>query len=433
MRNIPLLIVYTLIIVLTVVWFGISNALAGTNHRNSGVYETMTSNLSIDGIKFTRICRINDTPGEFVWIEIWQEGVAVIATSTIYDVNDLSQVSSPSEEANCTSEFNHTFQFASDINLTNGIKYHFVIQATNNNPFWVVLATTSPEYDYYTATACDYDVWDCTESGTHKIIVDIGSYDLLTTGSSLVWHFPKQDYELTNSEWNDWGLFYDLDADDLGNWNILMVHYTDPNGTTYTDWDLITTTTELVYWTVDRENNLTDGLVYSQAQIAKIEDCDNYVDDNCIWTDVAETGYITWVSSSTAYTIFDAPYYLPGFDPASTTVAGEQAENVGFLGGLYRTLARLFPLSLFDDVYQEFKQAELREGTESKVNFTLDSLIPPEYGLDFGTSTVILSEDIISDSLPVWDTKIYPSMETLIWLFTFVYILIFGLKVFKHD
>ncbi len=137
-----------------------------------------------------------------------------------------------------------------------------------------------------------------------------------TQGSSLTWFFPQQDYVLNNSEWNDWGLYYDLDAGDIGDFNALMVFYTDVNNYTYRDYELISTTTDLTYWTLDRSNALPDGLVYSYATISKITGCTNWYDNDCTWEDVAETNIITWTASTTGKTIFD--YGVSGFTPLET-------------------------------------------------------------------------------------------------------------------
>jgi len=255
--------------------------------------------------------------------------------------------------------------------------------------------------------------WESSEDSyyLYDFLTDSATSSPVATTTKLLWNFPQQDWILNNSEWNDWALDYHLESNDIGDWNILMVHSTDVTGKTITDWDVITGTTDYTAWTIDRSQNYPDGLVWSQAEIVRIDDCVNYWDDDCTWTDIASSSFITWTASSTGYTIFDNPWELPGFYPASTTASS--TEEAGWIGQVFQRLKNVFPLSLAFQLQNEFIAIKNNGTNEEQFEFTLNSVLPTEMQLP-GSSTLI-SATSLNTALPIWSTHIYPTLNYLVY------------------
>lgn len=231
--------------------------------------------------------------------------------------------------------------------------------------------------------------------------------------NELSWWFPQDGYELNNSEWNDWGLYYNLSEADLGKWNLLMVFYTDSQGKTTNDWEIVSSTTNLTYWTLNRSRLLPDGEVSSQAKIVKIDNCENYWNDNCVWEDIAETEIIYWTASSTGYTIFDNPYDLPGFTPASTTASS--TEEAGWVGQIWNRMKNVFPLSIGFQLQNTIKNIAVAGNSETQLNIPLNSILPSVMASQIATSVTLISSSTLTTGLPFYGTTIYPTFEYIIY------------------
>ena len=114
MRSIPLLIVYTLIIVLTVVWFGISNALAGVLEYD---YNIGNQNFNIDGADDSKgnnnfvasSTRFVDKFG----LKIWRQAY-VIENIDFYLCDDID----------CTTEYYHAVIPSTSLSSSTGAFYY---------------------------------------------------------------------------------------------------------------------------------------------------------------------------------------------------------------------------------------------------------------------------------------------------------------------
>lgn len=247
------------------------------------------------------------------------------------------------------------------------------------------------------------DTLDATSTPEQHIIVD----------GSIEWNFPKNGWVLNNSEWNDWELDINMNEQNIGKWNVLMVHYTDVNGKTGTDWDLITTTTDGMSWTINRSYDFPDGLTNSQAEIVSIDDCDNYWEDNCVWTDQLKTEIIEWTASSTGYTKFDNPYELPGFFPASTTASS--TEQAGWIGQIWNRMKNVFPLSIGFQLQNTIKNISIAGNSETQLNIPLNSILPSAMASQIASSVTLISSSTLTTGLPFFATTIYPTIEWIVY------------------
>lgn len=178
-------------------------------------------------------------------------------------------------------------------------------------------------YGTTTAYVCPDDFYLAhTKNYTGDVYLDDieiwNNFDTSFYNNSLDWHFPQDDYILSNSVWNDWGLIYDVEQ--IYDYMLLGVYYTDSLGTTYYDYDFVSSTTDPTYWTINRSNDLPDGLVYSWGFLIGTNDeaCDGVVDDSCTWFDMAESEMISWYASSTGDVIWD--FGVTGFTPSTSTL-----------------------------------------------------------------------------------------------------------------
>lgn len=240
------------------------------------------------------------------------------------------------------------------------------------------------------------------------------------TTEKLNWYYPQDgdiqtcgSASVGNPDAN-WGLWYDLfDADDLGQWNILIVYYTSSGGTTYNDWEIVASTTELTYWTMDRTHNLDDGETTAWALISKIDDCDNYYDDDCVWTDIATTSIITFETSNASSCKDVMDYGLIGFTPATTTSADTEV-NIGILTQVWQRMKMVFPLSIgfqIQDLFSDLAQST----TTSLLNIPLNTLVPDVMAAQIATSAVLFSTDTFVAKFPFWQNVIYPSLIKIVY------------------
>jgi len=244
--------------------------------------------------------------------------------------------------------------------------------------------------------------------------------------TKLKFDFPNEDGEYSNSEWNDWEFLYDLDNSDVGEvGNLILVVSQDIYNNTFTDYDFISTTTELTNWVINRGNDFPDGDVYSKAKLVKIDsadDCDTGVEETCVWTTVYETEVRHWIASTTGYVKDNDPYDRPsGFYPASSTA--EDLEDKGFLDALMNTLYNIFPLSLMHDIYSTMVSMKRDPEVEPSV-LSLQDILPDEGDAIIGSTTIpILSANLIKSNLPEWDTVIFPFMEKVVYMIGFIFLI----------
>lgn len=118
--------------------------------------------------------------------------------------------------------------------------------------------------------------------------------------------------------------------------------------------------------------------------------------------------------SSTLYEMVNVHWV----DPSQLT------ENANMTQGIMGYFRNLFPLSVVLQIKSIFDNWSTASTTPIAITF--NDLIPAEYS---GVTNVapILQKDLINDNLSIWQAKIYPFMETLVWIFGFIY-LIFRMK-----
>lgn len=340
----------------------------------------------------------------------------IIATSTIYDLDSLEYVSLGATCADLKPTKN--FSFSSGVSLTIGNEYIVIFQtSTTSNEQVIVMEANDVD---------DYEGVQQAISGTYSQLDLYDPYIYISYGESLtdkIWFdYPQDGYELDNSIWNDWELWYDLEADDLGIWNMILVVSQDIYGNSFTDYELVTTTTNLTGWVLDRGNDFTDGAVYSKAKMVAIDDCDSYYDTDCVWYTVDETDVMVWYASSTGYNILDPdfPYgTLPGFYPATSS----DYENASSTNKLLSFFNNIFPFSIINQIRERLNTYRINASSYSGIEITMQDIIPQEYS-GIANDSTILSSEIIEDNLGIWTTHIYPLIQLLIWLAVLLYILI---------
>lgn len=126
-------------------------------------------------------------------------------------------------------------------------------------------------------------------------------------------------------------------------------------------------------------------------------------------------------STTDAYRIFLIP------ETGSSTLTDllyvhwvEELEADDQIAGIMSYFKNIFPLSIIIQIKDMFTIWGSDDYTP--INLTFNDLIPAEYSGVTSTST-ILSSELITDNLSLWEEKIIPFMELFVWLFTFLYII----------
>jgi len=150
------------------------------------------------------------------------------------------------------------------------------------------------------------------------------------------------------------------------------------------------------------------------------------------------TDYLTPVirSSSTtdSYRIFVAP------DTGSSTLYefanvhwisySEYQATANETKGIMGAFRNLFPLSIILQIKSLFDS--WTDGTVTPVSYTFNDFIPANY-TGITNTTPIVNRTILETNLNLWNDKIYPLLEMIVWFMGFIY-LIFRLKsLFTSD
>lgn len=253
------------------------------------------------------------------------------------------------------------------------------------------------------------------------IIINNTTYDWNTY--SLQWFFPQDldengnEYIISNSEWNDWGFYYNLSSDDIGTYNIIVVEAQSENGITYSDKDIITGTTSIVYWTINRSDNLENGLITANAQLWKTDsnsDCIN--DDSCLWEVVGYADEIDFYASSSGFTIFDVPG-VSGF--ASSSISTTTRD----FGLFINTVKNIFPINIVIQFLNMVDNIKNNTANVQPIDLKLKNLLSDDMKPYVSSTTSILKYEYIEDNLTVWDTKILPLMESLVYILNILFII----------
>jgi len=324
-----------------------------------------------------------------------------------------------------------------DVTIASNTKYLFLVRlnetcdTSGSRSLWVFTdqgepADTVPDNNQAIISTASTTV---TVDNTKYLWTLIDNVDLSVIGNaSLYFFYPQDGYQENcgiNSTGNpnaNWGLYYNLDEDDIGQWNIVMVFYTDSNNKSYNDWEIIGTSTDLTYWTTERSHVLPAGETSAWGLISRIDNCDNYYDEDCIWTDIASTSHI-FFDISTASSCKDImDYGLTGFTPASTTP--ESDENAGILGQVWSRFKNVFPLSIGFQLQEAFNDIKINGATTTQINIPLNTLVPEVMANQIATSVVAFSSESFNEAIPFWQSTFYKAMGYIIHL-AFLIILIY--------
>jgi hypothetical protein len=374
-------------------------------NSGAGIKLNVASEITINNVSFLTCEYSADTFDALaeMWVNIFDWSTwEVVATSTIYNTFELKLMDNL---ANCFAPDDiHDFVFDDDVVLPAG-DYVFAIMSNNTEGrAYMVYDLNDTAYDTVYEVFKD-DQGEIENNDGATLYFQIGYNNCTDINGKLTWAFPQDDYVLSNSEWNDWNLIYDMDAGDVGDFNLLIVHYTDSNGITYSDYELVSTTTDVTLWSLDRSKDLPDGSVYSQGILIKIDECAEWDDDDCVWDDISKTEIIEWTASSTGYTIFDNPYNVPAFFPATSSSSSD--ETVGIIGSSLNKLKNVFPLSVALQIWQTLKDLKTAGAEVGGFSVKANTLLPAEMAVAFDDSAVLISADKWNEIFPWWSSTVY--------------------------
>jgi len=101
----------------------------------------------------------------------------------------------------------------------------------------------------------------------------------------------------------------------------------------------------------------------------------------------------------------------------------EDAEDAGIISVIWSKLKNVFPLSLLFQIREILNDVRSNANNEEYIDIGLDSLIATQYDPLVSSSTSILNRTLITDNLPIWEEKIFPFMEAIIYIMNFLMII----------
>lgn len=238
-------------------------------------------------------------------------------------------------------------------------------------------------------------------------------------GDSYVWfYFPQDSYAVSNDDWTDWVVYYHMNQFALDNYEtwFLRITYSDFNGNYYLDTDVISTTTSITEWTVERSVDLPDGVVFSVAEIWGVNDCPDLSSYDCAWYGLASSDPISWIASTTGYTLFDNPYLIqPGFLPSTstlnalfgTTSVNEASVFSDILNPVLSAMKLVFPFNIGANVYDQWLKSE-------------NVVLPPAFDFlyvvdESGNITMIYDSEIFqgtTTSIPILGSEAFDDTQS---------------------
>lgn len=300
--------------------------------------------------------------------------------------------------------------------------------ATNDHNYYInnVLATSTN--------------WECT--GVDKIYISSSNntefaqtdtyWDALTevyypydpySGDKIYWYWPQDGYVINNTEWSEWALYYNLDEVDVNNFEtwLLRIEYVDSENISHLDYEEVVATSSLTYWTTNRTYDLPDGETSAIAMIWGTNSCPDLGSIDCEWTPLAETQWMNFIASTTGNDLRNSPY-VPYSGLVVTTSTAESEANYGklsiFLNGMYR----IFPIGLIKQIFDTIDALKNDTNNYNDYELTVGDLLPDEMASYVPVGAVILNNHMVSDTLPIWSTHIFPAMEGFVYLITFLII-----------
>lgn len=244
--------------------------------------------------------------------------------------------------------------------------------------------------------------------------------------------FPSSGDVLRNDEWNDWEVL----GSGITNWmtsNYLVIRSHTLAGVEYQSWDDLgaATTTSVIEWVVNNDNEFSDGLVISHALILGTQ-CQESLQDimtgQCDLYLLGQSPDVIWTASSTGANKWELG--LPfTFWPASTS---EETHNAGKILSFFTSI---FPLNILYDLYNMWGVAKntLDSGQIDSYEIGLNVLVHEDYQSYTPSSTILLSKDFFEDNIPFWESIIYDSMIWIIWLITAWWIYSLATSIGNND
>lgn len=407
---------------------------AGFNHSDttdwSGFVASSSSDWVLTGVKVDHFCASNDdTQGGSFYMTINPNGSAVVATSSVYDMDDLDWFATPTD---CATTSSYVFDFGEPLHLTGGLTYNFSIRVTADAVEYMYDGHDAlwPSYAFSGCTGLT-----CTPHGYYSGQMTAGSYNILSGAMSLEILFPEDDYIVNDDIENDWEVWYLLPAESIAGYDyiIFMVNDHDEIGNTVTDYDMLAPSTEVGSAIIEMTQPLTQGehqsFAYAWGGYGVIADCDTWdefaANPNCTMDDdpIVISEPVVWTASSSyPYGKLDKdyPFGWPGLDYEAKygTTTGDAATGKDIID----RLINVFPISILNQLRSALQDVYDTEATGISVD--MRSLVDSELYPQVASGTILLSADLIEDNFPLWNTHIYPTMEAIVYIIATIMIII---------
>lgn len=248
-----------------------------------------------------------------------------------------------------------------------------------------------------------------------------------STGNSptIEWYYPQDNYIMNNTQLNDYIFDINIPEAYIGDLTGIFIRFDKEDGTSgFDEYDTYTPVVGETRFTVDRKYAFdSNGWWLGNAQLASLYgDCDSLETewDGCEFGHLAYSGTVRfYVDINATSTLFNPLGY---FEWQASTTEEEEGWS-GYIETRLNKFLNIFPLSVFADVLY-LRNKILEDWNTSPLEVTFNDLIPAEYTGITSTST-LLSADLINDNLSLWEDKIYPAIEDLVYFFWFVWFIFF--------
>jgi len=209
---------------------------------------------------------------------------------------------------------------------------------------------------------------------------------------------------------------------------VIRVNYYGESGFSAIDVDSNTyATTSEIGFTIERATPLPNETIMVIPEIWGAE-CDDPEDSACSWESIYVGDPITIYGSSTGVTMWDVGF-PPEFEAfLSSASSTEQSDEIDSFMDIFRYI---FPLNIAFDAWDIFYDVRMNTENVEVMDVNLTDLVSDEY--DSVVSTSSLTDVAKVDSaMPLWNSKIYPLFESLVYILNFLFI-IFFLFIYKTD
>lgn len=404
MKNIDILkpFLISLFVVSGVSFFFVfsANAYVGNNYSNgsatTGVIATSTEDIRIYSATIETCKQYNNDNGEF-WLNIYdQTDGEYIATSTIEGMENLVY-----SWPDCL--FGHTYEFPFGVNLETDHVYQYQMHRTDNSIFY--------NYDYF-------GVYNDYLYSASKLTANYyGSLPINYTYQPPYLELSEvAEYtvEVIEYPWQDGEVYISSENFDFPETIRCQVATSCPIKIYYSIEDI---GSELFFLEAD-ETELSNYIDY----IAELEDKPllyDYVYPTIRATETTDMyQYFVYNSGGTASS--SLYQYTKVFWVEELT---EEYENANAIDRLFGRLKNIFPLSLYFQIYDIIDDVKNNEADEDYLNITIGDFLPEEYEDLVSSTSPIISHNLISDNLDIWDTHIFPTLEYFVYTMNFIFII----------